>query len=220
MSSYSSAPDHEELPTPSPTWDSRPVKLRANYPLFWVGAKQRKFPLLTLPIQSRALPPLLPRASKYSQLREIAPAVIKKSLTFEELQSLQPAPLALAASECYFAAMCSGKMRRISAVLLTLALAVGLVTHSVANLDVGLKPAMAAASSDMPMSGKCDGCGDEQKGMDAACVAYCSGVLVSPVVAAVMDVLTADILGPSVVRALTGRTPPPDPYPPRPTILS
>ena len=124
--------------------------------------------------------------------------------------------------------MWSGKIRRISAVLLALALAVGLVTHSVANLDVGLKSAMAAASSDMPMSGssdmpmsgKCDGCGDEQKGMDAACVAYCSGVLVSPVVAAVMDVLTADILGPSVVRALTGRTPPPDPYPPRPTIRS
>src|SRR5258708_27404235 len=47
---------------------------------------------------------LLTSAAEYSQLCEIVPATIKKLLLFERLQLLRSAPLALAASGCYFCA--------------------------------------------------------------------------------------------------------------------
>jgi hypothetical protein len=112
----------------------------------------------------------------------------------------------------------SEKVRRISAVLLALALAVGLVTHGVRASDIGVKMALAAAT-DMPMPGKCDGCGDDQKAM-AACSAYCGSVVALPAMEAVFDAVPAGIFGHVAAPSPTGHTIPPDPYPPRPAVLS
>ena len=112
------------------------------------------------------------------------------------------------------------KIRRISVLVLALALVVGLGAHGMAGPDMGLKSDMAAAASDMPMSGKCDGCGGDQKSMPAACAAYCNSVVAQPLVAVVFDVIAIDILCPSVGPAAIGHAAPPDPYPPRPIDLS
>jgi hypothetical protein len=122
--------------------------------------------------------------------------------------------------------MWSHKIRQISALLTALVLAAGLVVHGFAGPEMGFKSAIATAndmpmSSDMPMSGKCDGCAGDEKGVaPAACSAFCSAVIAAPSVAAVFDAVPIDTLGPSAGPIVTGHADPPDPYPPRPTILS
>jgi hypothetical protein len=122
--------------------------------------------------------------------------------------------------------MLSLKIRRISALLVALVLAVGLVTHGFAGPDMVVKSAVTAAvdmpmSADMPMSGKCDGCAGDEKGVaPAACSAFCSAVIAVPSVAAVFDAVPIDTLVPSAGAVVTGHSDPPDPYPPRPIILS
>ncbi len=62
-------------------------------------------------------------------------------------------------------------LRRIMTVLLALTFVVGLVPYGIRAADAGVKMSMTAAG-DMPMSGKCDGCSDNQKAMtSAACSA-------------------------------------------------
>ncbi len=118
------------------------------------------------------------------------------------------------------------KARRISALLSALVLAVGLVTHGLAGPDLGFKSAIAASddmsmSSDMPMTGKCDGCAGDERGMaPAACSAFCGAVISVPSVIAVFDAVPIGTLGPSTGTIVTGHADPPDPYPPRTNILS
>ena len=113
-----------------------------------------------------------------------------------------------------------------SALLVALVLAVGLVTHGFAGPDMVVKSAVTAAtdmpmSADMPMSGKCDGCAGDERGVaPAACAAFCSAVIAAPSVPAVFDSVAIDTLEPSIGPVVTGHADPPDPYPPRPTILS
>jgi hypothetical protein len=129
-------------------------------------------------------------------------------------------------ANCYRDRMLSEKTRRISALLSALVLAVGLVTHGFAGTDMVVKFSMTAAAdmpkaNDMPMSGKCDGCaGDEQGVAPAACSAFCGAVIAAPSVAAVFDAVPIGTLGPSAGAIVPGHADPPDPYPPRPTILS
>jgi hypothetical protein len=113
----------------------------------------------------------------------------------------------------------SEKIRRLSVVLLALALAAGLVTHGVRASDSGVKMAVAAVS-DMPMPGECDGCGDDQKAMAAACSAFCGGVVALPSMGAAFAAVPAETLGSFVGPNPTARTVSPDPYPPRPAVLS
>src|SRR6266704_2378373 len=111
----------------------------------------------------------------------------------------------------YLRTMLRERIRRIATVVLTLALTLGLVTHSVGRPDFTMKSAMAAAASDMPLSGSCDGCGaDDQRGMPAACAAYCGGVVALPVTAILLDVIAVDILRPAAGRDATGHVAPPD----------
>jgi hypothetical protein len=113
------------------------------------------------------------------------------------------------------------RIRRISALVLALALAAGLATHGIGGSDVGFKSAVAAAASDVPMSGKSDGCGDDhQNGMAAACAAFCSSVVALPVAAVLQHLNAIDILRPSAGQDATGQVGPPDPYPPRPISMS
>ena len=121
-------------------------------------------------------------------------------------------------TERYFDRM-SENVRRISALFLALVLAVGLAAHGVRASDIGVKM-VAAAATDMPMPGKCDGCGDDHKAMAAACSAYCGTVVVLPLAGAAFDVVPAVIVENFVGPSPTGRTVSPDPYPPRPTVLS
>jgi hypothetical protein len=127
---------------------------------------------------------------------------------------------------CYCDQMLYEKTHRISAVLMALVLAVGLVTHGFAGSDMAVKSEVTAASdmpvsNDMPMSGKCDGCAGDEKGVaSAACSAFCSAMIAAPSVVAVFDAVPIGTLGPSAEAIVTGRADTPDPYPPRPTILS
>jgi hypothetical protein len=53
-----------------------------------------------------------------------------------------------------------------------------------------------------------------------ACWAFCSAVIAAPSVALAFDAISIETLGPSVGPIVTGHADPPDPYPPRPAILS
>jgi len=114
--------------------------------------------------------------------------------------------------------MSSWKIWRISALLTTLVLVVGVATHGLGVPEPTLK---SATASDMPMPGKCNGCaGDEKGATPAACSAFCGTVIAVPLVTVVFDAVPAETLNPTVAPDAIGRAEPPDPYPPRPTILS
>lgn len=129
-------------------------------------------------------------------------------------------------ANCYCRAMLSEKMRQISALLAALVLVAGLVTHGFGGPDMIVKSAMTAASdmpmpNDIPMPGKCNGCAGDDNGVaQAACSAFCGAVIALPSAAAVLDAVPISILDLSAGVAVTGHADPPDPYPPRPTILS
>ncbi|WP_143035472.1 hypothetical protein [Bradyrhizobium sp. Rc2d] len=104
--------------------------------------------------------------------------------------------------------------------LLALTFIVGLVPHGIraAHADVSM---VMAAATDMPMKGKCHGCGDDQKAMTAAaCSAYCASFVALPVLGPLFELtsvqITRDFSGPT----LAGHTIPPDPYPPRSAVLN
>ena len=114
--------------------------------------------------------------------------------------------------------------RRVLVIVLSVALATGVAVRSVQALamDVAAPAATAAATpdTDMPMSGKCSGCAGDEKAMAAACSALCSGAVavLPPVVA--FGPVSVETLGPSATPTATGHAFPPDPYPPRPIVLS
>ncbi len=125
--------------------------------------------------------------------------------------------LAFCRVDRYFGCM---KIRRIMALLLALTFIVGLVPHGSRGADADAKMVMAA-TGDMPMSGKCDGCGDDQKAMtSAACSAYCSGFVALPLIETVFEPPSAEAVGDFAGPTPAGHTIPPDPYPPRPAVLS
>lgn len=111
--------------------------------------------------------------------------------------------------------MMSECVRRITVLLLTLALTAGLMSHGFRAAEMGVKMAVAAAS-DMQISGRCDGCSDGHDGMQAGtCSPYCGTVSALPSVPAVYDVLPIDAAQHLPVLIGTGWGGPPDPYPPR-----
>lgn len=127
--------------------------------------------------------------------------------------------------------MRSERIRRLFALPLALALVMGLVAHPIyaaamdakdAAVTMNISSATVDMSADMSMHGKCDGCaGNEKTAMPGACAAFCSGtiaVLLSVPVA--IDAVPLGVLWPSVEAFSIGRTIPPDPYPPKPVVLS
>jgi hypothetical protein len=111
-------------------------------------------------------------------------------------------------------------VRRLSALLLALALALGPGSYGMAAPDMATKMTTAAAG-DMPMHDGCNGCLGNDRGMAAtACFTFCSGaVAVLPWVSAVGAVDTMVPLALPVVP-IAGRQSPPDPPPPRPAVLN
>jgi len=119
--------------------------------------------------------------------------------------------------------MSFGKIRRISAALMAIVLAVGLSTHGLSGPHVIIKSDMGVAN-DMPMSGdmpgKCDGCAGDEMGLaQAVCSAFCGTVIASTIVV-MLSAVPAEILTPATERIAIGRADPPDPYPPRPIVLT
>ncbi len=111
------------------------------------------------------------------------------------------------------------KLRRVMTVLLALTFVVGLVPHGMRAADAGVKMVMTAG--DMPMSGKCDGCGDDQKAMtSAACSAFCGSVVALPSIGTVFEPASAEAFVGFAGLPAAGLTVPPDPYPPRPAVLN
>jgi hypothetical protein len=118
------------------------------------------------------------------------------------------------------------RIRRASTMLMALVLATGLAAHGLGGPDMIVKSAIAAASdmpmsSDMPMQGKCNGCAGDEKGLaPAACSAFCGAVIALPMATVVIEAVPAETLSPMSGPDAIGRVDSPDPYPPRPTILS
>src|SRR5713226_8337956 len=112
--------------------------------------------------------------------------------------------------------MWSGIARRLLVVTLSMALAIGLSAHAARATHMGLMAADAMATH-MPMSGKCDGCGDDQKAT-AACAAYCTSVVALPATSFVLELVPAEAFGPIAAPSEAGHTVSPDPYPPRPAL--
>src|SRR6266581_2299178 len=111
--------------------------------------------------------------------------------------------LAMIFANRYRAAMPFGKIRRILAALMAIALAAGLSMHGLGGPDMNNKTAMAVAS-DMPMSrdmpSKCNGCAGDEKGLASAfCSAFCGTVMPSHVMA-VLSVVPAEKLAPTGER--------------------
>jgi hypothetical protein len=109
--------------------------------------------------------------------------------------------------------------RRLLVLVLSVALATAFVSHAVqaAHPDT----AVATMSGDMPMHGKCDGCAGNEKAMPSAACAFsfCSLAAVAPVTMA-FDAVSSEALEPAAGSSVTGHVFPPDPYPPRASILS
>lgn len=113
--------------------------------------------------------------------------------------------------------------RRLAVIVLSVALSAGLVLRSAQAIamDIMASPAAAAATADtaMPMPGKCDGCAGDEKAM-AACSAFCANVFaLLPTVIGFVSV-PIETVGPGVEASATGYAFPPDPYPPKPFVLT
>lgn len=118
-------------------------------------------------------------------------------------------------------------MRRPFAVVLALALSLGLVTHSVPGSTSYAKAADMTASmsmdmaADIPATGDCNGCAGGEKGlMPTACYVFCSSAVGSSLLPVQLEaVLLAALLAREAVIG-TGYIGAPDPYPPKPIVLS
>ena len=144
-------------------------------------------------------------------------------MTRQSYEGKEPTALVIAFANRYCAAMALGQIRRILTALMAVILAVGLTTHGVGGPNMITNSATALASG-MPMSGdmpgKCDGCAGDEKGLaPAVCSAFCGTVIAFPVVV-VFFAVPAEILTPASEQIAVGRAEPPDPYPPRPIVLS
>ena len=107
-------------------------------------------------------------------------------------------------------------LRRSLAVVLSVALAIGLVVHSAHAGDMGVK-AMAPMTADMPTPGKCDDCcGDQKSGVPVLCSAYCSTVVAMPIPTIAFTPMPGRVLPHAIELTIAGYGEPPEPYPPRP----
>ena len=110
--------------------------------------------------------------------------------------------------------------------LMALALGLGFLTHSVpggtsvakaADMPASMSMDMAA---DVPMTGYCNGCAGDEKGlMPTACYVFC-GSVGSSLLPVLFEAVPPATLVPLKGVIGAGYISPPDPYPPRPIVLS
>lgn len=131
------------------------------------------------------------------------------------------AAIADRAENDYSLDMARRALRRWFALFAVMALVSGLAAHGVSAADMGAKMMGMATASEMSPSSTCNGCGGGDDGMPAtACNAICSGIVA--VLPDLAPVATAAVepASPIAVPYHLGRDGPPDPYPPRLSILS
>ena len=109
---------------------------------------------------------------------------------------------------------------RLLVLVLSLALGTAIVARSVqaTQLDLGV----GAMSTSMPMNGDCNGCAGSDKAMlPGACAAsFCSIIMSVAPIAVTFDAVVIGVVSPAVQPAIAGHIFPPDPYPPRSSVLS
>jgi hypothetical protein len=122
--------------------------------------------------------------------------------------------------------MLLGLTRRICATLLSFALLLGPAAYSVHASGMNAKM-ITAMSSDMHSSGACDDCDGNKAGAPAsACsVISCSGMSCSGMIAVLPGAaqfarLAVEAHGHAFASVMRGLDAPPDPYPPKATVLS
>jgi len=127
--------------------------------------------------------------------------------------------LAIAPLVAMFEDMCE-KVRRLSALFLALALIMAGVGQGVQASDMAAKMMATTAASDMSMPGGCGGCSGDDQGMPMACFAVCVGSVFA-ILPATPAIAAAGLVSPPArpIVVIAGHHGPPDPYPPRPTIL-
>lgn len=133
--------------------------------------------------------------------------------------------LVVALASGYLALMVRSNIRRVFASLMAVVLAVGFAVHDLSGPMIVKSAATSASalssSSGEPMRGKCNGCAGDEKGvMPSACAAFCSAVVALPTEDLESFAVFAETLVPAPGPDAIGWTHPPDPYPPRTTILS
>lgn len=119
--------------------------------------------------------------------------------------------------------MVIGTVRRISALFLTLALVLGpAMGGAYASLGIG-KATVITVSGDSHSPGKCNDCGSSKGGMPAGLCSpgtFCGAFAIPPVSHFVPERRPSRQALLFEHHYLIGRADAPDPYPPRPTILS
>jgi hypothetical protein len=114
--------------------------------------------------------------------------------------------------------------RRLAVIVLSVALSTGLVLRSAQAIamDIMAPPTAgvtAAPDTAMPMPDKCDGCAGHEKAV-GACSAFCANVFALLPAAIGFVSVPIETVGPCVEASATGHTFPPDPHPPKPSVLT
>ena len=104
--------------------------------------------------------------------------------------------------------------------LLALALAMGLVAHAVRVAGMNHKMSMASSTMHMCDQGDCGTDGEQPCKSAGTCSLLCNGMIALPATTAMLDVPPAAAAPICAVQAGPGWSAPPDPYPPRPSVLS
>jgi hypothetical protein len=128
--------------------------------------------------------------------------------------------LAFYPADRYLSDMVIDTVRRISAVILALALVFGPAGGGVYASLGGVKAAVMVASGDSHSPGNCNDCGAGKGGIPAglcSSVAFCSGFAITPAGHFTPERLPAGRALAYEAHYLTGRADAPDPYPPRST---
>lgn len=127
--------------------------------------------------------------------------------------------LAFCTTSRYFDGMAVWKVRRILALLLAVTLIVAGTVNGVQATEMSVK--MTASATDMPMPAGCNGCSGDDHGLSStACFMLCGGVTAVLPSAPLLAAGTLVVSPAAQAVAVAGLHGPPDPYPPRPTILN
>ena len=127
------------------------------------------------------------------------------------------AALAIQFVNKYRAFMSFDVVRPLLAVVLTLSLTLGPAVNGVQASSMGAKMAMISLSD----GGNCNDCPESKSGLPlGACSVCCTGVAAVSADVAAIDFLPGETQGYLTSSPLTDRHIPPDPHPPRSTVLS
>ena len=111
-------------------------------------------------------------------------------------------------------------VRRLAAILLTVSLVLGPSVSSVHASSMDAKM-VSSAVSNTHSSGMCGDCsGSQNTAPMVACSPYCTSVAPAVLASSVFQFIQIAAHGYLPSRDMAGRHVPPDPYPPRPAVLS